>query len=112
VFETIGQRAEKLCDAEISLISMVDGDQTRLVSINGVTQEAVKAVRRHFPMGRNAETIMARAIRSAAICQVPDVLEDSLYETKETARASGFRGGLGVPMIRDGQVDYTAYWPR
>jgi GAF domain len=93
VFETIGQRAEKLCDAEISLISMVDGDQIRLVSINGVTQEAVKAVRRHFPMGRNAETIMARAIRSAAICQVPDVLEDSLYETKETARASGFRGG-------------------
>ena len=26
VFETIGQRAEKLCDAEISVISMVDGD--------------------------------------------------------------------------------------
>ena len=38
VFETIGQRAEKLCDAEISAISMVDGDQIRLVSINGVTE--------------------------------------------------------------------------
>src|SRR4029450_10735619 len=35
VFETIGQRAEKLCDAEISTISMADGDQIRLVSING-----------------------------------------------------------------------------
>jgi len=104
VFETIGQRAEKLCDAEISVISMVDGDQIRLVSINGVTDEGVKAVRSQFPMRRNTEAVTARTIRSAAICHVPDVLEDSLYELKESARVSGFRGSLGVPMIRDGQV--------
>src|SRR5262249_41548513 len=48
VFETIGQRAQKLCDAEISAISMVDGDLIRLVSINGVTKEGVEAVRRVF----------------------------------------------------------------
>jgi GAF domain-containing protein len=104
VFETIGQRAEKLCDAEISVISMVDGEQIRLASINGVTEEGVEAVRRVFPMRRDAETVTARTIRSAAICHVPDVLDDSLYEIREAARVSGFRGSLGVPMIRDGQV--------
>jgi GAF domain-containing protein len=104
VFETIGQRAEKLCDAEISVISMVDGEQIRLVSINGVTEEGVEAVRRVFPMRRDAETVTARTIRSAAICHVPDVLADSLYEIREAAHVSGFRGSLGVPMIRDGQV--------
>jgi two-component system NtrC family sensor kinase len=104
VFETIGQRAEKLCDAEISVISMVDGDQIRLVSINGVTEEGVEAVRRVFPMSCNAETVTARTIRAAAICHVPDVLADSLYEIREAAHVSGFRGSLGVPMIRDGQV--------
>jgi signal transduction histidine kinase len=104
VFETIGQHAEKLCDAEISLISMVDGDDIRLVSINGVTEEGVTAVRRQFPMRRDAETISARTIRSASVCHVPDVLEDSLYGPKESARVSGFRSSLGVPMIRDGQV--------
>src|SRR4029453_163669 len=104
VFETIGQRAEKLCDAEISVISMVDGDQIHLVSINGVTEEGVEAVRCHFPMRRNAETVTARTIRSAAICHVPDVLNDPLYQSKDVARLSGFRGSLGVPMIRDGQV--------
>ena len=104
VFETIGQRAEKLCDARISLISMVDSDQIRLVSINGVTEEGVEAVRCHFPMRRNAETVTARTIRSAAICHVPDVLEDPLYGPKESARVSEFRGTLGVPMIREGQV--------
>ena len=104
VFETIGQRAEKLCDAEISVISMVDGDQIRLVSINGVTEEGVEAVRRVYPMRRDDETVTARTIRSAAICHVPDVLADALYQTKDAARVSGFRGCLGVPMIRDGQV--------
>jgi two-component system, NtrC family, sensor kinase len=104
IFETIGQRAEKLCDAEISVISMVDGDQIRLVSINGMTEEGVEAVRRVFPMRRDAETVIARTIRSAAICHVSDVLTDPLYEIKEAARVSGTRVSLGVPMIRDGQV--------
>ena len=104
VFETIGQRAEKLCDAEISVISMVDGDLICLVSINGVAEEGVEVVRRVFPMQRDAETVTARTIRSAAICHVPDVLADALYQTKDAARVSGYRGCLAVPMIRDGQV--------
>jgi two-component system NtrC family sensor kinase len=104
VFETIGQRAEKLCDAEISVISMVDGEQIRLVSINGVTEEGVDAVRRLYPLRRDAETVTARTIRSAAICHVQDVLADTSYQGKDAARVSGWRGSLGVPMIRDGQV--------
>jgi PAS domain S-box-containing protein len=104
VFETIGQRAERLCDAEISVITMVDGDLIRLVSIDGVAEEGIDAVRRAFPMRRDAETVTARTIRSAAICHVPDVLADALYEHKHAARLGRLRGSLGVPMIRDGQV--------
>jgi two-component system, NtrC family, sensor kinase len=104
VFETIGHRAEKLCDAEISVISMVDGDQIRLVSINGVSEEGVEAVRRVYPMRRDDETLTARAIRSCTVCHVPDVLSDPLYQSKDAARVSGFRAGLAVPMIREGQV--------
>jgi GAF domain-containing protein len=105
VFDIIGQRAEKLCDAEISAISMVEGELIRLVSINGVSKEGVEAVRNAFyPMRRDDEAVTARAIRSGAICHVPDVLDDALYPHKDAARVSGFRGCLGVPMIRDGQV--------
>src|SRR5262249_39702019 len=75
VFETIGQRAEKLCEADISAISMVDGDMIRLVSINGVSEEGVEAVRRVFyPMRLSDETLTARAIRSSSVCHVSDVL--------------------------------------
>jgi two-component system, NtrC family, sensor kinase len=105
VFDTIGQQAEKLCDAEISAISMVDGDAIRLVSINGVTEEAVEEVRRAFyPMRRSDETLAARAIRSASVCHVPDVLSDALYPKKDAIRLSGWRGCLAVPMIRDKEV--------
>src|SRR5262249_50283136 len=65
VFEIIGQSAERLCDAEISVISMVDGDVIRLASINGVTKEGVEAVRDAFyPMRPDDETVTARTIRS------------------------------------------------
>jgi GAF domain-containing protein len=104
VFEIIGERAEKLCDAEISVVSMVDGEVIRLASIHGVTKEGIEAVRSVFPMHLDDETITARAIRTRSVCHVPDVLGDPEYQNKETARASGYRGCLGVPMVRDGLV--------
>ena len=38
VLETIGERAEKLCNAEISAVSIVDGELIRLASIHGMTK--------------------------------------------------------------------------
>jgi GAF domain-containing protein len=104
VFETIGARAEKLCGAQISLVSLADGDLIRLVSIHGVAVEGVEAVRRAFPMQYTDESLTARTIRTGTICHVPDVLSVANYAHKETARLGGYRGSLAVPMIRDGQV--------
>jgi hypothetical protein len=83
VFEIIGERAEKLCDAEISVVSMVDGEVIRLASIHGVTKEGIEAVRRVFPMHLDDETVTARAIRTRSVCHVPDVLGDPEYQNKE-----------------------------
>jgi GAF domain-containing protein len=104
VLEIIGDRAEKLCNAEISVVSLVDGELIHLAAINGVTQAGVEAVRRAFPMRYTAETVTARAIRTCSVCHVADVLSDSQYQQKDTARISGYRGCLGVPMVRDEQV--------
>ena len=48
VFEIIGDRAEKLCNAEISVVS-VGADRICLASINGVSDEGVDACAAHFP---------------------------------------------------------------
>ena len=104
VFETIGERAEKLCNAEIGAVCIVDGELIRVASIHGMTEAGVEAARRAYPMRRTDETVTARAMRTRDVCHVADVLSDPQYQLKDTARVSGFRGCLGVPMIRDEQV--------
>jgi GAF domain-containing protein/anti-sigma regulatory factor (Ser/Thr protein kinase) len=104
VFEIIGERAEKLCKAEISVVTRVEGELIHLASIHGVGGAGVEAMRRAYPTRLDAETISARAIRAGAVIHVSDVLADPKYEPKDVARAGGWRGCLGVPMIREGQV--------
>jgi GAF domain-containing protein len=79
VLETIGERAEKLCDAEISGVSIVDGELIRLASVHGMTEAGVEAARRAHPQRRTDETVTARAIRTRSVCHVADVLSDPQY---------------------------------
>jgi two-component system, NtrC family, sensor kinase len=104
VFDIIGERAEKLCDADVSVVSRVDGELIQLASIHGVSEEGMAALRSLYPLPLEGETITARTARGAAVVHVADVLADPTYDTKVAARAAGYRACLGVPMIRDGQV--------
>ena len=104
VFDIIGERAERLCAAEVSVVSRVDGEWIQLMALHGVAQEGVEHVRRGFPMRSDAETVTARAVRNCAVIHVPDVFGDPQYEQKEAARVGGYRSCLGVPMVREGQV--------
>jgi GAF domain-containing protein len=100
VLDIIGERAKKLCNAEISIVSLVEDELIRIASISGMTEAGVEAAR-HFPMRR---TVTARAVRTRSICHVADVLSDPQYQSKDTARVAGSRGCLAVPMVRDEQV--------
>jgi GAF domain-containing protein len=104
VFDIIGERAGKLCDAEVSVVSRVDGDVIRLAAVHGVYTSATERMHAAFPMPVDAETVTARTIRNRSVQHVPDVLADSSYLQKDLARLSGYRAGLGVPMLRDGAV--------
>jgi GAF domain-containing protein len=112
VFDIIGERAERLCDAEISVVSMLEGNLIRLVSVHGTSPAGVDAIERAYPMARSAETVTARSIRNGAVVHVADVLADPLYEQKHAARAGGYRCCLGVPMLREGNVVGTIFVAR
>src|SRR5205807_6683125 len=102
--DIIGERAERLCAADVSVVSRFDGELIQLVALHGVAESGVEAVRHAFPMRPDDETVTARAFRNCAVIHVPDVLADPSYQQKDAARAGGYRGCLGVPMIREGQV--------
>jgi GAF domain-containing protein len=104
VLDIIGERAEKLCEADTCIVSIVEGELIHLASIHGMTEAGEEAVQRAFPMRLTDETIAARAIRTRSVCHVADLLSDPQYQQKDAARQAGNRGALGVPMIRDEQV--------
>src|SRR5262249_22952254 len=104
VLDIIGERAEKLCEADTSIVSVVEGELIHLASMHGVTEAAEEAIRRAFPMRLADETVAARAVRTRSVCHVADLLSDPEYQQKHAARLGGNRGALGVPMVRDEQV--------
>ena len=104
MLEIIGERAEELCNAEISSVEIVDGELICLASVHGLTEAGVEAARRAYPQRRTDETVTARAVRTRSVCHVADVLSDPQYQLKDTARIAGYRGCLAVPMVRDEQV--------
>jgi len=104
VFEIISERARKLCDAEISVVTRVEGDELHLASFDGVSDEAKETIRRAHPMPLTMETVTARAVRGRRVVQVADVMDDPSYAMKDAATVAGWRGGLAVPMIREGEV--------
>ncbi|WFU19192.1 GAF domain-containing protein [Bradyrhizobium sp. CB3481] len=104
VFDVIGERAEKLCNAEISVISVLDGDLIRVAGIRGISREGVELFRAHFPMPLDRQTVTARTIKSGTVVHIGDVLADTTYDNKGLAAQTGYRNCLGVPMHHKGEV--------
>jgi signal transduction histidine kinase len=52
----------------------------------------------------DSEGISARVLRTHDAVHIADVLSDETYDLKEEARGGGWRSGLGVPILRDGEV--------
>jgi hypothetical protein len=65
VFDIIGERAQKLCDAKFSVVSMVDGELMRLVSIHGLSNEGAQSLRSLQPLPVDTETLAG--LRSAVV---------------------------------------------
>jgi len=104
VFEVIGERAENLCNAEISVVSVLDGDLIKVAGIRGIRRDKVELFRAHFPMPLDRKTVTARTINSGTVVHIADVLADTTYDNKVLAEQTGYRSGLGVPMHHKGQV--------
>jgi signal transduction histidine kinase/putative methionine-R-sulfoxide reductase with GAF domain len=110
VFDIIAASALRLCGAGFSAVTLYDGELIHLAAQNtmGTRREdanpdGAEAIRLAYPLRPGGETAVSRAIRTRAVAQIPDVLEDQAYELKSQAQAAGFRSYLAAPMLRDGE---------
>jgi hypothetical protein len=90
VFDLIAESAVKLCGAEVSNVSVLDGEWVRLVAIFGLSTVASEALRRIFPMQLTDSGGAARAIRECAVIQIPDIRAEPGYKLQEPALIAGF----------------------
>ena len=102
VFDTIVLNAVRLCDGLFGAVNMFDGEMVhRPAAYHNYTPDALAAVERMYPMRPSPQQLTGRAILSRAVAHIPDVLNDPEY-APDIALAGGWRGALGVPMLREG----------
>src|SRR5262245_27441799 len=104
VYNSIVERAARLCDAEVSLVARLEGDWIHVGAVFGTSVAGTDAVRRTYPMRPGAAGATARAIRDSAIAHIPDVLTDQEFTIRDAALTAGFRAVLAVPMLREGRA--------
>ena len=104
VFDAILESALALCGARMGGVARFDGELVHLAAFRGSSAEGSAMMRAAFPMKPGAASILARAVVARAPVQIYDCLEDPDYALKDVTVKLGYRGNLGVPMIRDGEV--------
>ena len=104
VFAVIGELAEKLCGARLSIVSRLADDLVHCVAVHGVDENAVRTIRGHFPARLDANIASTRAIQTRDVVNIGDVLADPTYASKDAALAGEWRSCLTVPMMRNGEA--------
>jgi GAF domain-containing protein len=104
VFDTIVERAMRLCDAAVGFVGMFDGALIHIRALANVSSEGVDAIHQAFPAPPSRGSVAGRAILTGDVVQIPDVLEDPDYQLTGPARVGRFRGVLGVPILHQGRA--------
>ncbi len=103
VFDTIAQRAVRLCDARDCVVFRSDGERIHIVA-HRLSSESLREYHRVYPVPLAADTVSAWSIRTGTTVNVRDLLTDPAASdsVREMARTGGYRSGAMVPMLRGG----------
>jgi two-component system, NtrC family, sensor kinase len=108
VFDVIVRSAVRLCDGLFGSVFRFDGELMHLAAHYNYTPTAHHALLEMLPMQPRLDSPLtaARAILTRAVVQFEDVEDaDTAREyAPHVARAAGFRSGLAVPMLREGNA--------
>jgi two-component system NtrC family sensor kinase len=103
VFEAIAHAALALCAARSANVFTFDGELLHLAAAAIVDPKGLAAMRSIFPRPPSRDSAACRAVLTGQTVSIPDVMADPDFITRDAAVAAGFRGSLGVPLLRDGR---------
>ena len=102
VFDTIAQRAVRVCDGTHCVVFRFDGLLVHAVAHSGLSAESVEEVRRIYPLPLSADTLVVRSIREGQVVHDADMLDDPSEPVRRQALVGGYRSGIMVPLLRSG----------
>jgi two-component system NtrC family sensor kinase len=76
VFDSIVTNAARLCEAELSAITLYDGTLNDFVALNNVNEDTAALLRAGYPRPPDHASVSGRVILTGDIVQVDDVLDD------------------------------------
>src|SRR5262249_46775440 len=104
VFDTIAQRAFRVCNGARCIVLRVDGDMIHLAAHHGQSDEWLEEARGLYPYPRSSDTFGARVIREGKVLHAADVLTDASELHRRRAQAGRYRTLVQVPMLRGGSA--------
>jgi signal transduction histidine kinase len=104
VFDAILANGMRLCQADVGLLFLVEGDTFRLVADRGASPEFVEPRRTAHRSGPH--TGIARAVQERRPIHIEDLLVDRAYIERDPARLQtiellGARSGVWVPLLKE-----------
>jgi len=103
VLDAILATAARLCSAEKATIRRREGNVYAMVAEFGFTAEQ-QAYMRANPVAADSGTVVGRAAETRRPVYIPDVETAVDFTQHDLARGAGFRAGLAVPLLREGDV--------
>jgi signal transduction histidine kinase/putative methionine-R-sulfoxide reductase with GAF domain len=107
VLDAISASALKLCGANFSAVYNYDGKMLDMTALKNFTPQATEEIQREYPRPLTRDGgYSARSILDKKVIHVIDALNDpDIPEaTKPLVASLGFRSGLWVPMLREGNA--------
>ena len=104
VFDTIAQRAVRVCDGTHCVVLQFDGTLIHVVAHCNMSAEVLEEFRRVYPLPLTGDTLAVRAIREGKVVHSPDLLSDPSEPVRRLAQVGRYRSGIVVPMLRGGSA--------
>jgi class 3 adenylate cyclase len=102
VFDTIVERAVRLCDAAFGFVLRFDGEIISLSAHYNLNLQGLELLQRIWPMSPNPLSLVGRAVLEQRVVHIHDILAETTFAYSELAQKLGYRTIVIVPMLYEG----------